>query len=99
MFGNPKKCRENAKPWLEQARFAPMLIAVARFEGLAHSWLRLAEDLERTDALLQQLKIPQRKASSTSPQVCKEEVQLCQTLKGWPMRPKERARKCRSERR
>jgi hypothetical protein len=36
---------------------------MARFEGLAHSWLRLAEDLERAEALLERLKDPERKAS------------------------------------
>jgi hypothetical protein len=29
---------------------------MTRFEGLAHSWLRLAEDLERAEALLERLK-------------------------------------------
>jgi hypothetical protein len=40
---------------------------VAAFDGevpkLAHSWLRLAEDLERAEALLEQVKVPKRKAS------------------------------------
>jgi hypothetical protein len=36
---------------------------MALFEGLAHSWLRLAEDLERAEALLERLKKPEQKAS------------------------------------
>lgn len=41
---------------LEKARSAASLLLMARFEGLAHSWLRLAEDLERAKALLERLK-------------------------------------------
>jgi hypothetical protein len=36
---------------------------MARFEGLAHSWLRLAEDLESAEALLERFKEPTLKAS------------------------------------
>jgi hypothetical protein len=36
---------------------------MTRFESLAHSWLRLAEDLERAEELRELLKVPERKAS------------------------------------
>jgi hypothetical protein len=63
MFGNPQECKEHAKECLEQARSAPTLLVMTKFEGLAHSWLRLAEDLECAEALLERLKAPTRKAS------------------------------------
>ena len=52
MTGDPKECREHARQCLEQARSAPTLLVMTRFESLAHSWIRLAEDLERAEALL-----------------------------------------------
>jgi hypothetical protein len=36
---------------------------MTKFESLAHSWLRLAKELERAEALLEQLKAPARKAN------------------------------------
>jgi hypothetical protein len=51
IFGDPKECREHARQCFESARSASTLAMMARFEGLAHSWLRLAEDLERTGQL------------------------------------------------
>jgi hypothetical protein len=63
MFGNPKECREHARECLKQARSASRLALMTRFESLAHSWLRLAEDLERAAALLGQVKVPERKTS------------------------------------
>ena len=53
MPGDPKECREHAQHWLELANSAPTLIAKMRFEGLAHTWLRLANDLEHATALLE----------------------------------------------
>ena len=53
MPGDPKECREHAKCCLELAESAPSLIAKMRFEGLAHSWLRMANDLEHAKALLE----------------------------------------------
>jgi len=63
MFGNPRECREHAQECLKQARSAPTLLVMTKFESLAHSWLRLAEELERTKALLEQFSAPRRKAS------------------------------------
>ena len=51
MPGDPKECREQAKHSLELAEAAPSLIAKMRFEGLAHSWIRLARDIEHAKAL------------------------------------------------
>ena len=54
MPGDPKECREHAKCCLELAQSAPSLIAKLRYEGLAHTWLRLASDLEQANALVEQ---------------------------------------------
>jgi hypothetical protein len=48
---------------LAKARAAKTLLVMTNFESLAHTWLRLAEELERAEALLEQLKVPERKAS------------------------------------
>jgi hypothetical protein len=53
MPGDPNECREHAKHCLELAESAPPLIAKIRFQGLAHSWLRLADDLDHAEALLE----------------------------------------------
>jgi hypothetical protein len=63
MSGDPQECREHAKEYLKQARSAPTLLVMTKFENLAHSWLRLAEELERAEALRERLKAPERKAS------------------------------------
>jgi hypothetical protein len=55
MPGDPKECREHAKCCLELASEAPpSSLARARFEELAQTWIRLASDLERANALLKQ---------------------------------------------
>ena len=46
MPGDPEECRKHAKCCLEMAKSAPSLISKMRFEGMAHTWLRLANDLE-----------------------------------------------------
>src|SRR5262245_51231383 len=56
----PQECREHARQCFESARSAPTLTTMARFEGLAHSWLRLAEDLERAKDVAERLKAPER---------------------------------------
>ena len=63
MFGNPQECREHAKECLEQARSAPTLLVMTKLEGLAHLWLRLADELESLEAVLRRLKKPERKTS------------------------------------
>jgi len=62
MFGNPRECREHAQECLKQARSAPTLLVMTKFESLAHSWLRLADELERAEAVLRRFKEPMRKA-------------------------------------
>ena len=57
-----KKCRERAKRCLAQARKAPTLLIMTKFEGLAHAWLRLADELESIETMLRRLKKPERKA-------------------------------------
>ena len=59
MSGDPKECREHARECLKKARSLPLM---AKFQSLAHSWLRLADDLERAEALRERLKAPTRKA-------------------------------------
>jgi hypothetical protein len=63
MFGNPQECREHAKECLEQARSAPTLLVMTKLEGLAHLWLRLADELESLETVLRRLKKPERKTS------------------------------------
>ena len=52
MPGDPHYCRLQADCCLEIAKTAPSLIAKLRFEGLAHSWLRRANEIEHAKALL-----------------------------------------------
>jgi hypothetical protein len=63
MFGDPQECRDHAKECLKQARSAPTLLVMTKFESLAHSWLRLADELERAEAVLKRFKEPMLKAS------------------------------------
>ena len=50
---DPTECRARAKCCLELADSAPSLIEKLRYEGLAHTWLRLANDLEQANALVE----------------------------------------------
>jgi hypothetical protein len=63
MYGDPRECRTHAQQCLEKARTASNLLIAARFQGLAHLWLRLAKDLESVEALLERLRVPERRAS------------------------------------
>jgi hypothetical protein len=65
MSGNPQECREHARKCLEKARSAASLPLMAKFQSLAHSWLRLAEDLERAEVLRRRFEQPERKASQS----------------------------------
>jgi hypothetical protein len=58
MSSNPQECREHAKECLEQARSAPTLLVITKFESLAHSSLRLAYELERAERLRERFKEP-----------------------------------------
>ncbi len=53
MPGEPKECREHAKQCLELAEAARLPFHKARFEDLAKTWIRLANDLERAKALVE----------------------------------------------
>ena len=49
----PRECREHAKNCLELANNAPpSSLGRARFEELAKTWMRLATDADRANALL-----------------------------------------------
>jgi hypothetical protein len=56
-------CQASAKECLKQARSARTLLVMTRFESLAHSWLRLADELERAEALRERFQEPTLKAS------------------------------------
>src|SRR4029079_7617836 len=51
MSGNPKECREHARECLKKARSATSQPLMAKFQTLAHSWVRLADDLERAETV------------------------------------------------
>jgi ribosome-interacting GTPase 1 len=63
MVGNAEECRERARQCLARARTAPTLLVMTKFESLAHSWQRLADELESLETVLRRLKKPERKAS------------------------------------
>ena len=48
---DPKECREQASECLEFAEAAPSLFFKLRFQGLAHSWIRLAREMEDSQVL------------------------------------------------
>jgi hypothetical protein len=52
MPGDPKECRQHALTCVRLAQTSASPQARERFASLANTWLRLAEDLERTLALL-----------------------------------------------
>jgi hypothetical protein len=50
--GDPKECRQHALNCMLDAKAAKTLEARDSFTNLARSWIRLAEEFERTQALL-----------------------------------------------
>ena len=48
----PKECRQHALNCVLEAKAAKTLEARESFANLARSWIKLAEELERTQALL-----------------------------------------------
>jgi hypothetical protein len=52
MPGDPKECRDHAKECLRMAEMAISEDARATFNDLAKTWLRLAYDLEQSQALI-----------------------------------------------
>ncbi len=53
MLADPKKCRENARYCAELASTAAMPKMTEHFARLAKSWIRLASEIEASEALLQ----------------------------------------------
>jgi len=52
MPGNPKECRQHALNCVQLAKAAQSQEARGRFAHLARTWIRLAEELERIQAVL-----------------------------------------------
>jgi hypothetical protein len=52
MPGDPKECRQHALNCVLEAKAARTTQARDSFAKLARSWIKLAEELERTQALL-----------------------------------------------
>jgi hypothetical protein len=52
MPGDPKECRQHALTCVRLAKTSPSPQAREQFANLANTWLRLAYDLERAQALL-----------------------------------------------
>ena len=52
MPGNPKECRQYALNCVQLAKAAQSQEARGRFAHLARTWIRLAEELERIQAVL-----------------------------------------------
>jgi len=63
LFDDAEICKERARRCLERARSAPSLSVATRFDRAAHSWLRLAEDLESVEVLLDEQRAVERKTS------------------------------------
>jgi len=52
MAGNPKECRQQALACLRLAQTSASPQTREQFASLARTWIRLADDLERTQAIL-----------------------------------------------
>jgi hypothetical protein len=55
MPGDPKECRQHALTCMRIARTSASPQAREQFENLAHTWLRLAAELEQARAFLDAL--------------------------------------------
>jgi hypothetical protein len=53
MTGDPKECRQQALVCVRLAQTSPYPVAREQFASLARTWIRLADDLERTLAILE----------------------------------------------
>ena len=56
MPGDPKECRQHALTYVRLAQTSASPHAREHFAGLARTWIRLANDLERSLAFLDALK-------------------------------------------
>jgi hypothetical protein len=63
LLDDAEVCKERARRCLERARSAPSLSVATRFDSAAHSWLRLAEDLESVEVLLGEQRAVERETS------------------------------------
>jgi hypothetical protein len=55
MPGDPKECRQHALACVRLAQTSAFPQAREQFANLARTWIRLADDLERSQALLHAL--------------------------------------------
>jgi hypothetical protein len=66
MPGDPKECRQHALNCVQLAQTSPTLQGRDQFARLARTWIRLAEELEQSQALLGILQVettePRRRA-------------------------------------
>jgi hypothetical protein len=53
MPGDPKECRQHALNCVRLAQTSPSPHAREHFANLARTWIRLADDLERSQAFLE----------------------------------------------
>ena len=67
MPGDPKECRQHALACVRLAQTSATPQARERFASLAKTWIRLADDLERTLAILaQRMTAPSRSGEPDS---------------------------------
>ena len=52
MLGDPKMCRRHALACVRLAQTSPFQHARDQYANLARTWIRLADELESTEALL-----------------------------------------------
>ena len=61
MAGDPSECRNHAANCRRLAKTAPTSILAAHFEELARRWLKVADDIERAEAYLDELREAEKK--------------------------------------
>ena len=81
MPGDPKECREHAKNCRDMAEAAVSPMAKARFEDLARTWTRLANDLEHAKALVEHWGDPKIKSGCVLPERAFEDLVSGKTAK------------------
>jgi hypothetical protein len=67
MSDDVETCIGHAQRCIERAKSALSPVVQMRFERMAHSWLRLAEDIEDTQALLEQQRLANEHGGSAVP--------------------------------
>lgn len=56
MPGDPKECRKHAARCVELANASTSEVTKSKFMGLANTWLKLAEELERAKTIIEESK-------------------------------------------